>query len=120
MILVGLGCSSAADSTKQAPPRKQVWIDDFNGSGVGSINTRYWEFNTGRGIFGTGEVETNTSSLYNVHQDGHGNLDLIVLGRGWAVRPIPRLSWRAARRYMAQLPTQIEPPFRARAVWIER
>ena len=38
----------------------------------------------GRGIFGTGEIETMTSSLYNVHLDGHGNLDLIVLGHGAA------------------------------------
>jgi hypothetical protein len=33
---------------------------------------------------------------------------------------MPRFSLRAARRYTAQLPTQMAPPLRERAVWIER
>ena len=84
IVLVGLGCSSASDSTKPTPPWKQVWADDFNGPADSGINARYWKFDTGRGIFGTGEVETMTSSPYNAHLDGHGNLDLIVLGHGAA------------------------------------
>ncbi len=81
-----LGCSAASNSSSydQTPPWKQVWADNFNGPADSSVNTNYWEFNTGRGIFGTGEVETMTSSQYNVHLDGHGDLDLIVLGHGAA------------------------------------
>jgi beta-glucanase (GH16 family) len=81
-VLAGAGCSSTAP--KPTSPWKQIWSDNFNGPADGSVNTKYWDFNTGRGIFGTGEVETMTSSLYNVHLDGHGDLDLIVLGRGAA------------------------------------
>lgn len=83
MVLVGVGCSSPA-APKPTPPWKQVWADNFNGPANGGVNASYWEFNTGRGIFGTGEIETMTSSLYNAHLDGHGNLDLIVLGHGAA------------------------------------
>ncbi len=84
MVLVSLGCSSSASTTTSTPPWKQVWADNFNGPADGAVSTKYWDFNTGRGIFGTGEVETMTSSLYNVHLDGHGDLDLIVLGHGAA------------------------------------
>jgi beta-glucanase (GH16 family) len=84
MVLASLGCSSASNLSQPTPPWKQVWADNFNGPADGSVNTRYWGFDTGRGIFGTGEVETMTSSLYNAHLDGHGNLDLIVLGHGAA------------------------------------
>jgi beta-glucanase (GH16 family) len=86
MVLTSLGCSSAS-APKQGSPWKQIWGDNFNGPAGGSINTSYWEFNTGRGVFGTGEVETMTSSLHNVHLDGHGNLDLIALGHGAAGSP---------------------------------
>jgi beta-glucanase (GH16 family) len=94
MVLMSLGCSAASsssgsnssgsNSSGQTSPWKQIWADNFNGPADGSVNTSYWDFNTGRGIFGTGEVETMTSSRYNVHLDGHGNLDLIVLGHGAA------------------------------------
>ena len=76
--------SSSSSSSDQTPPGKQVWAYSFNGPADSSVNTSYCEFNTGRGIFGTGEVETMTSSLYNVHLDGHGDLDPIVLGHGAA------------------------------------
>ena len=42
---------------------------------------------TGQGIFGTGEIETMTSDRANVHLDGHGDVDLVVLGHGAAGRP---------------------------------
>ena len=65
MVLASLGCSASANTTsanvnptKSASPWKQVWADNFNGPADSSVNTSYWEFNTGQGIFGTGEVET--------------------------------------------------------------
>ena len=94
MILAGLGCSSARAGSPP-PPWKRVWSDDFNGPAGSSINTRYWKYETGRGIFGTGEIETMTSSLYNVHLDGHGNLDVIVLGHGAA--GAPGTAWTSGR-----------------------
>lgn len=82
MMLACLSCSSASDTAKPAAAWKQVWADDFNGPANSGVNARYWAFDTGRGIFGTSEIETMTASPYNVHLDGHGNLDIIVLGHG--------------------------------------
>jgi len=102
MVLACLGCSASANTTsanvnptKSASPWKQVWSDNFNGPPGGSVNTSSWEFNTGQGIFGTGEVETNTSSLSNVHLDGHGDLDITVLGHGAPASP--GSAWTSAR-----------------------
>jgi len=95
MVLASFGCSSASNSTTQPLPWKQIWADDFNGPPSGSVNTRDWGFDTGRGIFGTGEIETMTSSRYNAHLDGRGNLDLIVLGHGAAGNS--GAAWTSAR-----------------------
>jgi len=83
-VLVSVACSSGSDSSAQPPPWKLVWADNFNGAADASVNATNWQFDTGRGIFGTGEVETMTSSPYNIHLDGNGNLDIIVLGHGAA------------------------------------
>jgi beta-glucanase (GH16 family) len=84
-VLVSVSCSSAAGSPEsQSSPWKQVWADNFDGPANGSVNTAYWGFDTGRGVFGTGEVETMTSSPSNVHLDSHGNLVLVALGHGAA------------------------------------
>lgn len=78
VALAVVGCSSGSTT----PPWKLAWSDTFNGPADSGIDTNNWTFNTGRGVFGTGEVEYMTSSTYNVHLDGHGNLDLIALGHG--------------------------------------
>jgi beta-glucanase (GH16 family) len=93
-FLVITGCSSGANPAS-APPWKQVWADNFNGPADGGVNTGRWRFETGRGIFGTGEIETMTSSRFNAHLDGHGNLELIVLGHGAA--RAPGAAWTSAR-----------------------
>jgi beta-glucanase (GH16 family) len=85
--LTGAACSSStvsAPAAKVTPVWKQIWSDDFNGPAGGSVNAKYWEVNTGRGVFGTGEIETMTSSVENVHLDGHGDLDLVARGHGAA------------------------------------
>jgi beta-glucanase (GH16 family) len=84
MILASVGCSAAADAPKPTPQWQQVWSDEFDGPANGSVSTASWHYETGRGIFGTGEIETMTSSRYNAHLDGQGNLDQIVLGHGAA------------------------------------
>ena len=92
-VLVIAGCSSA--TAPQPRPWKQVWADDFNGPADGSVNPANWRFETGRGIFGTGEIETMTSSRFNAQLDGRGNLKLIVLGHGAAGSP--GAAWTSAR-----------------------
>ena len=95
MVLGGLSCSSAAEQGNATPAWK-LWSDRFfNGPADSGVNTKYWEYNTGHGVFGTNEVETMTDSKYNVHLDGHGNLDIIVLGHGAAGNP--KAAWTSGR-----------------------
>jgi beta-glucanase (GH16 family) len=60
----------------------RVWMDDFNGPAGTGVNPSVWKYNTGQGVFGTGEIETMTDSTSNVHLDGHGALDITALGHG--------------------------------------
>jgi beta-glucanase (GH16 family) len=66
-----------------APPSGWTtqFSDDFNGAS-GSGPSSSWQFDTGTGVFGTGEIETMTNSSSNVHLDGNGNLDITALGSG--------------------------------------
>src|SRR5262245_51766819 len=60
----------------------RVWSDDFTGRAGSGVNSADWKYNTGQGIFGTGEIETMTNSTDNVHLDGHGSLQITALGHG--------------------------------------
>src|SRR5213083_2043235 len=60
----------------------RVWLDNFSGAAGTGVNPSVWKYNTGQGVFGTGEIETMTSSTSNVHLDGHGGLDITALGHG--------------------------------------
>jgi beta-glucanase (GH16 family) len=64
------------------PGWTRVWTDNFNGAAGSGVDTSVWKYNTGTGIFGTGEIETMTDSTSNVHLDGHGNLNITALGHG--------------------------------------
>jgi beta-glucanase (GH16 family) len=61
---------------------KTVWRDNFNGPVGSGVNPSFWKYDIGQGVFGTGEIETMTSSTNNVHLDGHGGLDITALGHG--------------------------------------
>jgi beta-glucanase (GH16 family) len=82
--------AAAASSAERAggpggpggPGWAKVWTDNFNGPADIGVDTSVWKYNTGTGIFGTGEIETMTNSTSNVHLDGHGNLDITALGHG--------------------------------------
>ena len=100
MVLAGLSCSSARPDASQGskadtPAWKQVWTDSFNGPANSGVSTRYWAYNASRGTFGTNEIETTTTSPRNVRLDGHGNLDITVLGHGSATDP--RADWTSGR-----------------------
>ncbi|WP_432841076.1 ricin-type beta-trefoil lectin domain protein [Dactylosporangium sp. CA-092794] len=83
--------SPAGATVNPAPPGFSLtWSDDFNGPAGGGIDTGLWRYDTGPGSsFGTGEIETMTSSTANVHYDGSGHLLLTALhsgsdpGSGW-------------------------------------
>ena len=67
----------------------RVWSASFAGPAGTGVSQRSWDDVTGKGIFGSGEIETTTDSPANVHVDGHGDLDLIALGQG--------TTWTSAR-----------------------
>ncbi len=80
-----------APDTVPGPPAgfTTTWSDDFNGAAGSGIDSN-WKYDTGPGsTFGTGEIETMTSSTANVYQDGAGHLVLKALhsgsdpGSGW-------------------------------------
>lgn len=84
----GLAAAAATAATLPAsasaptPPSgwTQVFLDDFNGSAGSGVNTSNWQYDTGTSYpggaanWGTGEVESMTSSTGNVALDGNGNL----------------------------------------------
>nr|WP_245687420.1 ricin-type beta-trefoil lectin domain protein [Peterkaempfera griseoplana] len=60
-----------------------VFSDDFAGSAGSAPNSSKWTYDTGPGSnFGTGEIETMTSSTSNVSLDGSGHLNITALGSG--------------------------------------
>ncbi|MFF2467283.1 glycoside hydrolase family 16 protein [Streptomyces mirabilis] len=85
---LGLAAAAAAAATLPAnasaptPPSgwSQVFLDDFDGAAGSRVNSSNWQYTTGTSYpggpagFGTGEVETMTSSTDNVSLDGAGNL----------------------------------------------
>ncbi|GCE07324.1 glycoside hydrolase family 16 protein [Dictyobacter aurantiacus] len=58
-----------------------TWSDDFNGAAGTGVNTANWKYDTGTG-WGTGEIETMSSSTNNVYQDGNGHLVIKPLRDG--------------------------------------
>jgi beta-glucanase (GH16 family) len=64
------------------PGWTRVWTDTFDGTAGSGVDSSVWKYNTGTGVFGTGEIETMTDSPSNVHLDGQGNLDITALGHG--------------------------------------
>jgi beta-glucanase (GH16 family) len=86
----------SADATvPTAPPGFTLtWSDDFNGAAGTGLDTGRWKYDTGPGSsFGTGEIETMTSSTANVHLDGAGHLVLRALHSG----STPATGWTSGR-----------------------
>ncbi|WP_031049471.1 glycoside hydrolase family 16 protein [Streptomyces sp. NRRL F-5650] len=72
----------SAGAAAPPPPSgwTQVFADDFDGAAGSGVNTADWQYDTGTSYpggpanWGTGEIETMTSSPSNVSLDGSGNL----------------------------------------------
>jgi beta-glucanase (GH16 family) len=88
VAICAVACGSA-QATAQNGPWTKVWSAHFAGPAGGGIDTRYWKYDTGVGVFGNGEVETMTDSSGNVYTDGHGDLDITAFYRG--------TSWKSGR-----------------------
>ncbi|MFI9602125.1 glycoside hydrolase family 16 protein [Streptomyces sp. NPDC052043] len=71
-----------ASASAPTPPSgwTQVFLDDFDGPAGSGVDTSNWQYDTGTSYpggaanWGTGEIETMTSSTSNVALDGNGNL----------------------------------------------
>jgi hypothetical protein len=100
LVLAAVAMSATVAATAAAipnagasiPPAPSGWntvfSDDFTGAAGSGLNTGDWLYDTGTGYpggaggWGTGEVETMTSSTQNVYQDGNGNLVIKPLRDG--------------------------------------
>lgn len=79
---LGVVTFGVSPHTAHAATWTQIWNDEFNGSAGTGVNTSNWLYDTGTGYgcpgcpsgWGTGEVETMSSSTNNVFQDGSGHL----------------------------------------------
>lgn len=97
LVLVGLSFLPLSNvRTARAATWTQVWGDEFNGAAGTGVNGANWLYDTGTSYpgaaanWGTGEVETMSSSTANVYQDGNGHL---------AIKPIRSAdgSWTSGR-----------------------
>ncbi|MBQ0825733.1 glycoside hydrolase family 16 protein [Streptomyces tagetis] len=83
-LAAGATAVTGPSASAAAPPPPsgwtQVFVDDFDGPAGSGVNTSNWQYTTGTSYpggpanFGTGEIETMTSSTDNVSLDGNGNL----------------------------------------------
>src|SRR5579885_978977 len=73
VLLLGISYKVNPTPTAKAATFTQVFADEFNGAANTGVNTSVWKYDTGTG-FGTGEIETMTTSTNNVKQDGQGHL----------------------------------------------
>jgi beta-glucanase (GH16 family) len=83
------GVATSASPALAAVPSPAGWTtvfsDDFAGPSGTGLDTSRWTYATGHGYpggawnWGTGEVETMTSSTQNVYQDGAGHLVIRAL-----------------------------------------
>lgn len=79
---VATAAGTPAGAAAPAPPSgwTQVFADDFDGAAGSGVDATDWQYDTGTSYpggaanWGTGEVETMTSSTANVALDGNGNL----------------------------------------------
>jgi F5/8 type C domain/Glycosyl hydrolases family 2, TIM barrel domain len=87
------GVYAGAGSGSGTPPPGNwtpVWSDNFAGSAGSAPSAANWITDTGTtsatgaANWGTGEVETMSSSPSNVYLDGHGHLDLTAVNSGGA------------------------------------
>ena len=88
--------TATAPAGVPAPPAgfTLTWSDDFTGASGTGLNTTDWKYDVGPGSnYGTGEIESTTSSTANVFQDGTGNLVIKAIHTGTN----PTSGWTSGR-----------------------
>jgi beta-glucanase (GH16 family) len=82
LMMAGVAVFAAAQAKRSGLPAgkwTRVWTYRFTGRSGAGVNPEYWAYDTGQGIFGTGEVQDMTSSRANVHLTGAGALGITAL-----------------------------------------
>jgi hypothetical protein len=82
--------SSGGITRAHAASWNEVWNDEFSGTANTGVNTSNWLYDTGTGYgcsgcpggWGTGEVESMSTSTSNVYQDGNGHLVIKAINSG--------------------------------------
>jgi hypothetical protein len=82
LILGFVAAIASIAPTTQAASWNLQWSDEFNGAAGTGVNPSNWFYDTGQGVFGTGEIENMTNSTNNVYQDGNGHLVLKAINNG--------------------------------------
>jgi chitodextrinase len=82
LLVVGFVAATANITPTQAASWNLQWSDEFNGAAGTGVNPSNWFYDTGQGVFGTGEIENMTNSTSNVYQDGNGHLVLKAINNG--------------------------------------
>lgn len=88
--------AAVAPTGVPAPPSgfTLTWSDDFTGGSGTGVNTTDWKYDVAAGsTYGTGEIESTTSSTANVYQDGTGNLVIKAIHTGTN----PTSGWTSGR-----------------------
>jgi hypothetical protein len=73
--------NSSSTKSAHAASWNEIFNDDFSGAAGTGLDTNNWKYDTGTG-WGTGEVETMSSSTANVQQDGSGHLKMTAIRDG--------------------------------------
>ena len=81
LLLAALSFRLGGATPAKAATFNLLWSDEFNGTAGTGVNTSNWIYDTGTG-FGTGEIETMTTSTANVSQDGAGHLKITAIKNG--------------------------------------
>jgi beta-glucanase (GH16 family) len=100
---------------------KTIWSDGFAGPAGTGVSSQ-WTYETGTGIFGTGEVETMTSSTANVHLDGAGNLAITAIrtGTSWTsgrIQTVQRFTPPPGKETMISAVIEQPDPASAAGYW---
>ncbi len=75
---IGAVSSPGVHKAHAAATWTPVWSDNFDGAAGTGLNTSNWLYDTGTG-WGTGEIETMSSSTANVQLDGNSHLKITAI-----------------------------------------
>ncbi|WP_255447362.1 glycoside hydrolase family 16 protein [Schumannella soli] len=120
VAVLAVGAASAVSGTANAPKahaENLVWSQDFDGPAGSAPDGNVWNFETGGGGWGNGELQNYTDSRANSELDGNGNLVITARQEGDGSYTSARLT--TAGKYQPQygrVEARIQIP-RGQGIW---